>query len=350
MPTSSPVFRGSRRYYPPSRNMKLVNKPKKDENCAISSVIYKNQKANITDSQNCITIGHDETCNIRINKPLYIASIHCIISIVKMQFFEDVKIELENQFREPPPVTRKVVMIHPGLQRHNAEIAKMEAKAIPYVVFSNEKVVLSEAKKLITIGCDLKANLRINNPYVASVQCILKIRKTDNMHYVKELDFETVIKNGQNRKTFVNSKQLDWDEELVLNNNDKIYIKVEEDIFDAKTNPYNRFLEEKNHLPAQSGERYHVINNEDGSNNENKIGKSCIVKKVRSNNCSDKNIYAAKIIHVNDGNYDKTRIIEYRNEINILKILDHENIINVIDDYFDEENVVEEVLRTILKH
>ncbi|CAJ0755122.1 21426_t:CDS:2 [Entrophospora sp. SA101] len=33
MPTSSPVFRGSRRYYPPSRNMKLVNKPKKDENC-----------------------------------------------------------------------------------------------------------------------------------------------------------------------------------------------------------------------------------------------------------------------------------------------------------------------------
>ncbi|CAJ0887038.1 11348_t:CDS:2 [Entrophospora sp. SA101] len=165
----------------------------------------------------------------------------------------------------------------------------MEAKAIPYVVFSNEKVVLSEAKKLITIGCDLKANLRINHPSVASVQCILKIRKTDNMHYVKELDFETVIKNGQNRKTFVNSKQLDWDEKLVLNNNDKIYIKVEEDIFD-------------------------------GSNNDNKIGKSCIVKKVRSNNCSDKNIYAAKVIHVNikpdnimftDSNFNQVRLIDF---------------------------------------
>ncbi|CAJ0832051.1 12588_t:CDS:1, partial [Entrophospora sp. SA101] len=87
----------------------------------------------------------------------------------------------------------------------------------------------------------------------------------------------------------------------------------------AKTDPYNLFIEEKNHLPAQSGEIYHVINNEDGSNDHNKIGKSCIVKKVRSNNCNDENIYAAKIINVNNGKYDKNRIIEYRNEIDIFE-------------------------------
>src|SRR4051794_10986525 len=90
-----------------------------------------------------------------------------------------------------------------------------------------------------------------------------------------------------------------------------VYIEVQF-IEDAKTDSYNIFTEEKNRLPAQSGEKYHVINNGDGSNDHDKTGKSCIVKKIRSNNRNDENIYAAKIIHVSDGKYDQNRIIEYR--------------------------------------
>lgn len=57
-----------------------------------------------------------------------------------------------------------------------------------------------------------------------------------------------------------------------------------------------------NHLPAQSGEKYHVVKDEDDSNGNYKIGKTCIVKKIRSNNDNDDNIYAAKIISASDGN------------------------------------------------
>ncbi|CAJ0853939.1 12967_t:CDS:2 [Entrophospora sp. SA101] len=53
------------------------------ETKAISSIVYQNQRASITDFQNRITIGHDESCDIWINKPLYIVNIHCIISISK---------------------------------------------------------------------------------------------------------------------------------------------------------------------------------------------------------------------------------------------------------------------------
>ncbi|CAJ0853928.1 12966_t:CDS:2 [Entrophospora sp. SA101] len=352
----------------------------------ISYVVYLNQRISLTEYQDCITIGHDETCNLRINDPLYIASIHCTISIRKTKIKESgFETFIKNSPNKRTFVNKKLLepneehilnhndkilvktrdgfiattsykksyydpcldLRYMKIQKLKHDIAKAEAKAISSVVYLNEKVVLSEVQNRITIGRDLAANLTINNPtYVASIQCILSIRKTDNMHYVKELDFETVIKNGWNRRTFVNNKHLEPNEEQVLNHNDKILIKTEEDFIevrffeDAKTDPENQFREEKNRLPAQSGERYHVINNEDGSNDHIEIGKSCIVKKIRSNNRNDENIYAAKIINVSDGKFDQNRIFEYRNEIDILKMLNHENIIKVVDDYFDKENIV----------
>ncbi|CAJ0828427.1 8300_t:CDS:10 [Entrophospora sp. SA101] len=207
------------------------------------------------------------------------------------------------------------------------EEAKAKAKTISSIVYQKEKVVLSEVQKRITIGCDWGANLTIDHPDVASIQCILSIKPTNNMHYVKELNFDTIIKNGWNKKTFVNSIPLGWNDEYVLNHNDKIFIKTQGGFIEVE------FFEDAkiNHLPAQSGEKYHVVND---SNGNDKTGKSCIIKKIRSNNDNDDNIYAAKIINVSDGNF------KYRNEIDILKILDHENIIKVVDDYFDEKNIV----------
>nr|CAG8615937.1 5502_t:CDS:2 [Entrophospora candida] len=116
-----------------------------------------------------------------------------------MQFFEDAKIDLENQLRE---------------------IVKMGAKAISSVVFLNEKVFLSEAQKQITIGHDLEANLTIKHPSVASIQCILTIVKNRQNALCQGIRFETVVKNGWNRRTYVNDKQLKWNEEQILNNND----------------------------------------------------------------------------------------------------------------------------------
>nr|CAG8641667.1 15038_t:CDS:2 [Entrophospora candida] len=110
------------------------------------------------------------------------------------------------------------------------------------------------------------------------------------MHYIEELGFETIIKNGWNKRTLINNRHLEPNREHVLNHDDKILIKTREGF----------------------------------------IGKS--------NNCYDNNIYADKIINVSDGKFDKNRIIKYRNEIDILKLLDHENIIKVVDDYADEEN------------
>nr|CAG8436442.1 9981_t:CDS:2 [Entrophospora candida] len=206
------------------------------------------------------------------------------------------------------------------------EEAKAKAKTISSIVYQKEKVVLSEVQKCITIGCDRGANLTIGHPDVASIQCILSIKPTNNMHYVKELNFDTIIKNGWNKKTFVNNIPLGWNDEYVLNHNDKIFIKTQGGGFIVE------FFEDAkiNHLPGQSGEKYHVVND---SNGNDKTGKSCIIKKIRSNNDNDDNIYAAKIINVSDGNF------KYRNEIDILKTLDHENIIKVVDDYFDEKNI-----------
>ncbi|CAJ0848537.1 11164_t:CDS:2 [Entrophospora sp. SA101] len=346
----------------------------------ISSVIYQNQRANITEFQNCITIGHEKSCNIIINKPLYIARLHCKILIRKtnnkglgyesfIKNSSNKRTFINEKLLEPSEEhvlhhnDKILVKAHVGFivttsydknyynhcinVRHSKIlIAKMGAKAISSVVFEGNKVILSEAQKQITIGRDLAANLTISHPFVASIQCILTIRKTDKIHYVRELNFETVLKNGWNTRTHLNGIQLKWNEEQVLNHNDLISIKVEGGFFyvqffeDAKTDYENIIAEENNRLPAQSGERYHVINNEDDSNDHDKTGKTCIIKKVRSNNCNDEKIYAAKIIHVSDAKYDKNRIIEYRNEIDILKILDHENIIKVVDDYFDEENIV----------
>nr|CAG8477138.1 7988_t:CDS:2 [Entrophospora candida] len=59
---------------------------------------------------------------------------------------------------------------------------------------------------------------------------------------------------------------------------------------DAKTDFENQFREVKNRLPVRSGERYHVVNNED-------------------DNHYDNNIYAAKTI--SDGKFNKNRIIGY---------------------------------------
>ncbi|CAJ0824976.1 652_t:CDS:2 [Entrophospora sp. SA101] len=99
-----------------------------------------------------------------------------------MQFFEDAKIDLENQLRE---------------------------------------VFLSEAQKQITIGHDLEANLTIKHPSVASIQCILTIVKKNRQNALCQgIRFETVVKNGWNRRTYVNDKQLKWNEEKILNNND----------------------------------------------------------------------------------------------------------------------------------
>ncbi|CAJ0841500.1 14484_t:CDS:2 [Entrophospora sp. SA101] len=298
-----------------------------------------------------------------INEPLYIAKLHCKISIRKTNI-KDLGYEsfIKNGSNKRTFINKK--LLEPSEEyvlHHNDKIlvktrggfiattsydksyynhcidvrhskiliAKMGAKAISSVVFEGEKVILSEAQKQITIGRDLAANLTISHPFVASIQCILTIRKTDKMHYVKELNFETVIKNGWNTRTHVNGIQLKWNEEQVLNNNDMISIKVEGGFFyvqffeDAKTDCENIVAKENNRLPAQSGERHHVINNKD----DNQI----IVTMKR--------LYASKIIHVSDAKYDKNRIIEHRNEIDILKILDHENIIKVVDDYFDEENI-----------
>nr|CAG8601246.1 3704_t:CDS:2 [Entrophospora candida] len=153
------------------------------------------------------------------------------------------------------------------------------------------------------------------------------------MHYVKELDFETIIKNGWSKKTFANNRCLGPSKEHVLNHNDKILIKTQEDFIkveffeDVKTDFENLFREEKNCLPTQSGERYHVVYNKDDSNGHNEISKSCIVKKIRPNNCNDDdNIYAAKIINVSDGKFDKNRIDM---KLIFLKMLDHENIIKI---------------------
>ncbi|CAJ0885037.1 1921_t:CDS:2 [Entrophospora sp. SA101] len=79
-----------------------------------------------------------------------------------------------------------------------------------------------------------------------------------------------------------------------LKHDDKISVKTQEGFIvfeDAKTDFENQFREVKNRLPVRSGERYHVVNNEDG------------------NNHYDNNIYAAKTI--SDGKFNKNRIIGY---------------------------------------
>ncbi|CAJ0834031.1 9585_t:CDS:2 [Entrophospora sp. SA101] len=118
------------------------------------------------------------------------------------------------------------------------------------------------------------------------------------MHYIKELGFGTIIKNGWNKRTLINNRHLEPNQEHVLNHDDKILIKTRE----------VQFFE------------------------------NAKIDLEKSNNCYDDSIYADKIINVSDGKFDKNRIIKYRNEIDILKLLDHENIIKVVDDYADEEN------------
>ena len=72
------------------------------------------------------------------------------------------------------------------------------------------------------------------------------------------------------------------------------------------------------------------------NNVDNKIGAgtSCIVKKVKSNNNNDENVYAAKIVN------RKSDMDTYKEGMNILKLLDNENIVKIIDEYIDEENIV----------
>ncbi|CAJ0838216.1 234_t:CDS:2 [Entrophospora sp. SA101] len=74
--------------------------------------------------------------------------------------------------------------------------------------------------------------------------------------------------------------------------------------------------------PNCTQKRYHVVNDEDGND---RTGSSCIVEKIRLNINHDDTICVAKIISVND-----------KDEINILKLLGHENIVKVVDDCVDD--------------
>ena len=49
-------------------------------------------------------------------------------------------------------------------------------------------------------------------------------------------------------------------------------------------------------LPALLEERYHVANNVDGTDDKIRCGTSCIVKKIKSNDNNDHNIYAAALV------------------------------------------------------
>ena len=64
-------------------------------------------------------------------------------------------------------------------------------------------------------------------------------------------------------------------------------------IEDTKINYKNQIRERQNHLPTLLEEKYHIMNNVD-----NKIGAgtSCIVKKIKSNDNNDHNIYAAALV------------------------------------------------------
>ncbi|CAJ0902929.1 7269_t:CDS:2 [Entrophospora sp. SA101] len=132
---------------------------------------------------------------------------------------------------------------HRKILKYKAEIAKMEAKAISSVTYQNQRVSITEFQKSITIGHGKTCNLRINKPlYIANTHCTISIRKTN----IKDLSFESFIKNGSNKRTFINKKLLEPHEERFLHHNDKILVKTQEGFIemqffeDAKINLENQ--------------------------------------------------------------------------------------------------------------
>src|SRR5688500_14710806 len=107
---------------------------------------------------------------------MFVYLINILFIYIEMQFFDNAKIDLENQLREVKDCNNndnnasndnntiiKARQCKKSIDERHREflVARWGAKAISYVVFLSETVILSEAQKMITIGNDLAANLTI---------------------------------------------------------------------------------------------------------------------------------------------------------------------------------------------
>ncbi|CAJ0879817.1 5150_t:CDS:2 [Entrophospora sp. SA101] len=93
--------------------------------------------------------------------------------------------------------------------------------------------------------------------------------------------------------------------------------------------------EYESRLPDIIRKKYYVLVSGKGSLDN---GSSCVVKKVKRNGSSDGTMYVAKIMEVDI--FNDYNIPKYQNEINALKALNHKNIINLVENYNDDRNLV----------